>query len=59
MAQISADGVPWMRSPIRLGGDKIDLQPAPRHGEHTREVLLAHDFSETEIAALLESGDES
>ena len=56
MAQISADGVPWMRSPIHLSADEINLQPAPRHGQHTREVLLTHDFSDAEIAELLDAG---
>ena len=56
MAQISADGIPWMRSPIHLSGDEINLQPAPQQGEHTREVLLEQDFSEVEIKTLLEAG---
>jgi crotonobetainyl-CoA:carnitine CoA-transferase CaiB-like acyl-CoA transferase len=29
---------------------------APVYGQHTREVLLAHDFSAAEIEALLAEG---
>ena len=56
MAQISAEGVPWMRSPVRLSDDQINLQPAPGHGQHTRAVLQEHEFSQDEIEALAQAG---
>lgn len=46
-------GLPWMRSPIRLSGDKPDWQPAPAHGEHTADVLRAISYSAGEIEQLL------
>jgi len=52
----TAEGVPWMRSPIRLGDDAIELRAAPKYGEHTREVLLGNGFNEADIVALLEAG---
>ncbi|MCY4017999.1 MAG: CaiB/BaiF CoA-transferase family protein [Chloroflexi bacterium] len=56
MVGITAEGIPWMRSPIRLSGDEPSLLPAPNHGEHTREVLLGNGFNEADIVALLETG---
>lgn len=56
MVGITAEGLPWMRSPIRLSGDAIDLGSAPKQGEHTREVLLGKGFNEADIATLMESG---
>lgn len=56
MLGITAEGIPWMRSPVRLGGDAIDLTSAPKYGEHNREVLLGNGFSEADIVALFETG---
>ena len=56
MLGMTAEGVPWMRSPMRLSGDGPSFLPAPKHGEHTREVLLGNGFDVAEIAALLETG---
>ena len=33
-----------------------DVLPAPRLGQHTREVLAEAGFGEAEIARMLESG---
>ncbi|MCY4071747.1 MAG: CaiB/BaiF CoA-transferase family protein [Chloroflexi bacterium] len=56
MVGMTAEGVPWMRSPIRLSDDAIELRSAPKYGEHTREVLLGNGFNEADIVALLETG---
>ena len=56
MLGITAEGIPWMRSPVRLSGDAIDLTSAPKYGEHSREVLLGNGFSEADIVALFETG---
>ena len=56
MLGITAEGVPWMRSPIRLNDDTIELKSPPQYGEHTRKVLLDNGFNEADIAALLETG---
>jgi crotonobetainyl-CoA:carnitine CoA-transferase CaiB-like acyl-CoA transferase len=45
--------VPMPRMP---GMDPDALRPAPRLGEHTREVLAEHGYAADEIAELLESG---
>jgi crotonobetainyl-CoA:carnitine CoA-transferase CaiB-like acyl-CoA transferase len=41
------------KPPQTLGGPP---PPGPALGEHTREVLASLDYSDEEIAALLESG---
>ena len=56
MLGIDEAGLPWMRSPLRLGGDAMDIEPAPAYGEHTREVLLAHGWDEGEIERLADEG---
>ncbi|HEX2128117.1 MAG TPA: CoA transferase, partial [Solirubrobacterales bacterium] len=43
--------------PVKLSRTPGDVHaPAPALGEHTRDVLAEADFSEEDIAALLESG---
>lgn len=45
------------RSAARFPGDSpLQLSPAPRLGEHTREVLEGLGYDETRIQALLEAG---
>ena len=45
------------RAATRFGGGmREDVLPAPRLGQHTREVLAEAGFSEAEIARLLNSG---
>ena len=53
MVGVDERGLPWMRSPIRLSGDKPKLGAAPKHGEHTDEVLREIGFSQREIIQLL------
>lgn len=38
------------------GGMREDVLPAPRPGQHTREVLAEAGFSEAEVARMLDSG---
>jgi crotonobetainyl-CoA:carnitine CoA-transferase CaiB-like acyl-CoA transferase len=43
--------------PIKFSGTPGEVaRPAPRYGEHTREVLLEHGFSEAEIGRLAAEG---
>ncbi len=49
-------GVPWIRSPIRLGGDGISRLPAPAHGEHTAELLRDVGYSDGETRTLMKNG---
>ena len=57
MAGVDSEGVPWMRSPIRLvNDDTFSLGDVPQHGEHTDEVLEEIGLSAEEIAQLHESG---
>lgn len=49
-------GLPWMRSPIRLGDDKIELREAPAYGEHTRQTLAEIGYSAGEIERLANIG---
>ena len=49
------DGVPRLRSPLRLG-DPPAPGPVPALGQHTRAALLAAGYSEGEVDALLAAG---
>ena len=53
MVGVDERGVPWMRSPIRLGGARFNLRAAPAHGEHTDEVLRENGYSQADIEQLL------
>jgi alpha-methylacyl-CoA racemase len=55
--QPGTDGVDLLGVPVKLSRTPgAPAGPGPALGEHTREVLSALGYSETEIAALLESG---
>jgi alpha-methylacyl-CoA racemase len=56
MMSVSDEDAPLMSSPIRFGADPIAGKPAPGYGEHTREVLAAAGYSDTEIDALDAAG---
>ena len=56
MVGMSDSGVPWMRSPIRLVEDKIEIREAPAYGEHTTEVLSDVGYPESEIVQLMSQG---
>lgn len=44
------------RLPFKFSGGSSPVRPAPRLGEHTREILLQAGYGETEIDTLLRSG---
>ena len=52
---LTADGQPFMRSPIRIDGELPVLGAVPGYGEHTRSVLIDYGFSAEEISNLIES----
>lgn len=57
MAGLDDEGVPWMRSPVRLiSDDTFVLGSVPQQGEHTRAILEESGFSVDEIDALVASG---
>jgi alpha-methylacyl-CoA racemase len=57
MARITAEGLPIMRSPVRLhADDAITIQPAPAYGEHTREILQDLGYSTDEITTFAAAG---
>ncbi len=41
------------RTPLMQPADTTDVAPAPRLGEHTRDVLLECGYSDEELAGLL------
>lgn len=53
VAGVGADGVPYLRSPVRFGASQ--LGQAPQWGEHTRSVLAQH-YTAEELDALFASG---
>jgi len=55
MARLESDGVPFMRSPLRLGQTPA-YEPAPQQGQHTREVLEAAGYSAAELEDLFAHG---
>jgi crotonobetainyl-CoA:carnitine CoA-transferase CaiB-like acyl-CoA transferase len=56
MVGVSDDGVPWMRSPIRLSDDMLEMPEAPEYGEHSRAILTEIGYEASAIDALIEAG---
>jgi len=56
MVGVTENGIPWMRSPIRLSDDAFELREAPAYGEHTRELLAEIGYAADEIEELIEAG---
>jgi crotonobetainyl-CoA:carnitine CoA-transferase CaiB-like acyl-CoA transferase len=50
------EGVPWLRSPVRLNGDPVEHTPAPGYGQHTRAALREVGYTDAEIDALAAAG---
>ena len=46
-----------IRSPLRVAGRLTELRPAPKRGEHTREVLVGQcSYSDEEVDRLAVAG---
>ena len=56
MVGVSEDGIPWMRSPIRLSGDSFELSDAPEYGEHTRVILAEIGYEDSAMDELTAAG---
>ena len=52
---VTPQGMPWMRSPIRLG-DAPEITAPPGYGEHTRAVLREAGYADAEIDSLIAAG---
>jgi crotonobetainyl-CoA:carnitine CoA-transferase CaiB-like acyl-CoA transferase len=52
------NGVPWLRSPLRLSAsdtsERIAPESVPGYGEHTREILQSAGYTEDDIAHLMD-----
>ncbi len=57
VAHPTAGAVKTLGPPVKFSRTPADVRsPAPLYGQHTREVLGRHGFSDAEIAALLDEG---
>jgi len=56
MMGIGADGVPWLRSPVRFQDTSFSPGNVPDYGEHTDAVLRAAGYSEDDLAAFYARG---
>lgn len=56
MVGVTDEGLPWMRSPIRLMDDEITIEPAPDYGADTKVVLLSAGYSAQEIEQFSRDG---
>ncbi len=56
LAGVDGRGVPWLRSPIRLGQTASQQADAPAWGEHTSQLLGEIGYGESELEALLAAG---
>ena len=56
MVGVSESGVPWMRSPIRLGADVVERGPAPAQGEHTRQILSEIGYADAVLDQMQADG---
>jgi crotonobetainyl-CoA:carnitine CoA-transferase CaiB-like acyl-CoA transferase len=56
--EVADDGAPYtvVREPWRAGGGAPPPQPAPRVGQHTRELLTELGYPATEVADLVRRG---
>jgi crotonobetainyl-CoA:carnitine CoA-transferase CaiB-like acyl-CoA transferase len=54
---LAETGMMTVDSPFTLSeAEKVPVELAPRHGEHSRAILLDAGYSETEITALRAAG---
>ena len=56
MVGVTEAGLPWMRSPIRLGSLEAEPGAAPALGEHSQQLLYELGYAADEIETLQEAG---
>lgn len=56
MVGVTETGIPWMRSPIRMGAAGPAVGPAPKQGEHTSRILAEIGYTDSEVSRLLSDG---
>lgn len=64
MLGVSPDGVPWMRSPLRVSDSPLHISSgapdvqhaAPGYGQHSREILAESGFTPGETEQLIHAG---
>jgi alpha-methylacyl-CoA racemase len=52
----TSNGIPWLRSPLRINDSAPIHQPAPGFGQHTREILREAGYSDAEMDAMASAG---
>ncbi|MFN8375433.1 MAG: CoA transferase [Anaerolineae bacterium] len=55
MAGVDENGA-WMRTPLRVGDERVERGTVPGYGADTRAVLLEAGYSDAEIDALVHEG---
>lgn len=56
MMGLGADGVPWLRSPVRFQDTSFTPGAVPDYGEHTEAVLREAGYTDEEVEAFKQQG---